>query len=395
MPAQVVVLGGGVGGTLTANLLDRRLGRDVHVTVVDPTGMHLYQPGFLYAALGKANGRWLARDERTLLRRDVELAVEAATLVEPDRGRVRLAHGGSLAFDHLVLGTGARLVPEEIPGLVEGAHEFYSLEGALRLREALRGFRGGRVLVGVAGIPYKCPPAPVEFTLMLDRYLRKRGVRGKTELTLLSPLNRAFTIESASRLVQPLMEARGIGLETFFNVETVNPSAGTVSSLEGDSADYDLLVLVPPHRGQAVIEASGLGDAGGWVPTDRTTLAHRDHERIFALGDATDLPISKSGSTAHFEAPVIASRIAALIRGTAPGASYGGRVMCFLETGDGRATALRFDYQHPPVPPAPSRSWHAAKWAFNRLYWNTVPQGRIPERRRHHHQTRESERSPT
>src|SRR6266545_3982379 len=249
----------------------------------------------------------------------------------------------------------------------------------------------GWVLVGVAGIPYKCPPAPVEFTLMLDQYLRQRGVRGKSQVTLLSPLNRAFTIESASKLVQPIMQRRGIGLETFFNVETVDPSAATVSSLEGDKADYDLLVLVPPHRGQQVVEASGLGDAGGWVPTDRATLGHRDHERVFALGDATDLPISKSGSTAHFEAPVVASRIASLLRGTAPKANYGGRVMCFLETGDGRATALRFDYQHPPVPPAPSRFWHAAKWAFNRLYWDTVPQGRIPERRA---ATHDSERRP-
>jgi sulfide:quinone oxidoreductase len=379
MPARIVVLGGGVGGTLAANLLARRLGRDARVTVVDPTGMHVYQPGFLYAALGKANGRWLARDERTLLRDDVELIVEAATRAEAEQGVVRLGHGGSLAFDYLVIATGARLVPDQVPGLVEGAHEFYSLEGALRLREALRRFGGGRILVGVAGIPYKCPPAPVEFTLMLDQYLRTRGVRHHSELTLLSPLNRAFTIEPASRLVQPLMEARGIGLETFFNVESVDPAAGTVSSLEGDKAAYDLLVLVPPHAGQAVVEASGLGDAGGWVPTDRMTLQHRRHERIFALGDATDLPISKSGSTAHFEAPVIASRIASLVRGTAPKVGYGGRVMCFLETGDGKATALRFDYEHPPVPPTPSRAWHAAKWAFNRLYWATVPQGRIPD----------------
>ena len=379
MPARIVVLGGGVGGTLAANLLARRLGRDARVTVVDPTGMHVYQPGFLYAALGKANGRWLARDERTLLRDDVELIVEAATRVEAEQGVVRLGHGGSLAWDYLVLATGARLLPDQVPGLVEGAHEFYSLEGALRLREALRRFGGGRILVGVAGIPYKCPPAPVEFTLMLDQYLRKRGVRDKSELTLLSPLNRAFTIEPASKLVQPLMEARGIGLETFFNVESVDPAAGTVSSLEGDKAAYDLLVLVPPHAGQAVVEASGLGDAGGWVPTDRTTLQHQRHDRVFALGDATDLPISKSGSTAHFEAPVIASRIASLVRGTAPKVNYGGRVMCFLETGGGKATALRFDYEHPPVPPAPSRAWHAAKWAFNRLYWDTVPQGRIPD----------------
>jgi sulfide:quinone oxidoreductase len=381
MPARIVVLGGGVGGTLTANLLARQLGRDARVTVVDPTGMHVYQPGFLYAALGKANGRWLARDERTLLRDDVDLVVEAATLVQPGQGLVRLAHGGSLAWDYLVLASGARLVPDQVTGLVEGAHEFYSLEGALRLREALRRFKGGRILVGVAGIPYKCPPAPVEFALMLDQYLRKRGVREASQVTLLSPLSRAFTIESASKLVQPIMQRRGIGLETFFNVESVDPSAATVSSLEGDKAAYDLLVLVPPHAGQAVIVASGLGDAGGWVPTDRATLQHQQHERIFALGDATDLPISKSGSTAHFEAPVVASRIASLVRGTAPRTAYGGRVMCFLETGDGRATALRFDYEHPPVPPAPSRRWHAAKWAFNRLYWATVPSGRIPERR--------------
>jgi sulfide:quinone oxidoreductase len=160
----------------------------------------------------------------------------------------------------------------------------------------------------------------------------------------------------------------------------VDPSAGVVESLEGEKAEYDLLVLVPPHRGQLVIDESSLGDTGGWLPTDRHTLQLEGHERIFAMGDATNLPISKSGSTAHFEAPVVTSRIASLVHGTAPKTNYGGRVMCFLETGDGRATALRFDYEHPPIPPRPSRAWHAAKWVFNRLYWETVPQGRIPER---------------
>jgi sulfide:quinone oxidoreductase len=264
--------------------------------------------------------------------------------------------------------------------MAEGAHHFYSLDGALRLREAVRAFRGGRVLVGVAGIPYKCPPAPVEYVLLLEESLRRRGIRERSEVTLLSPLSRAFTVEPASKLVQPIMERRGIGLQTFFNVESVDPAAGMVASLEGEKAEYDLLVLVPPHRGQAVVEDSGLGDAGGWIPTDRRTLEVQGRERIFALGDATDLPISKSGSTAHFEAPVVASRIASLVRGTAPRTNYGGRVMCFLETGGRRATALRFDYEHPPVPPTPSVLWHSAKWMFNRLYWVSVPQGRIPER---------------
>ena len=379
MPARVVVLGGGVGGTLAANLIAKDLGRETKVTVVDPSGMHVYQPGFLYLAMGEANGRWLSRDERTLLRGDVDLAIERAVRIDPDAGTVELARGGSLAWDYLVIATGARLVPDEIPGLGAGAFGFYSLEDAERLREELRGFRGGRVRIGVAGIPYKCPPAPVEFAFMLDGFLRRRGLRERSEITLLSPLNRAFTIESASKLIQPIMERRGIALETFFNVEAIDPSAGIVSSIEGDKSEYDLLVLVPPHRGQELIDRSGLGDPGGWIPTDRYTLQVEGHERIYAIGDATNLPISKSGSTAHFEAPVVASRIASLVRGTAPRSNYGGRVMCFLETGDGRATTLRFDYEHPPVPPQPSRLWHTAKWLFNRLYWGTIPQGRIPE----------------
>jgi sulfide:quinone oxidoreductase len=380
VPARVVVLGGGVGGTLVANLLDKQLGREAKVTVVDPSGMHDYQPGYLYVALGHASGHWLSRDERTLLRPRVELAIEKAVRIHPDVQSVQLERGGSLDWDYLVIATGACLVPSAIPGLEQGAHGFYSLLDAERLRETLRTFRGGKVRIGVAGIPYKCPPAPVEFTFMVEEYLRKRGIRGRSQVTLLSPLNRAFTIESASKLIAPIMQQRGIELSTFFNVETVDPSAGVVSSLEGEQVDYDLLVLVPPHKGAEVVIECGLSDASGWLPTDRHTLNVEGHERIFALGDATNLPISKSGSTAHFEAPVVASRIASMIGGSAPKENYGGRVMCFLETGNGRATALRFDYEHPPTPPQPSRVWHAAKWMFNRLYWETVPTGRLPDR---------------
>ena len=380
MPAEVAVLGGGVGGTLVANLLDRSLGRDVHITVVDPTGMHDYQPGYLYVALGQARGHWLSREERSLLRSGVDLAIEEAVRIHPDAGTIQLERGGSLSWDYLVIATGARLVPDQIPGLTEGSFDFYSLAGAERLAQELGRFRGGRIKVGIAGIPYKCPPAPVEFTFMVDGYLRERDLRDRSEVELLSPLNRAFTIESASKLIQPIMRSRGIGLTTFFNVEAVDPSAHVVESLEGEKQEYDLLVLVPPHEGAEVIKTSNLGDSSGWLPTDRTTLNVNGYDNVFALGDATDLPISKSGSTAHFEAPVIASRIASLVKGTTPKTNYGGRVMCFLETGDGKATSLRFDYEHPPIPPEPNRAWHIAKWLFNRLYWETVPQGRLPER---------------
>jgi len=377
METRVIVLGGGVGGTLAANLISKELGSDGTVTVVDPVGMHVYQPGFLYVALGQANGRWLAQDERHLLRHQVQMVIDRATKVDPVGRTITVARGGKLDYDFLVVATGSRLAREEIPGLIEGSHDFYSLEGAIRLREALRAFNGGRIVMGVAGIPYKCPPAPVEFVFMLDEFLRKRGIREQSTITLASPLNRAFTIETTSKLVQPILEQRGIELATFFNVEAVQPDKKTVTSIEGEELPYDLLVLVPPHRGAQVIEDSGLGDERGWVPVNRATLQHERFDTIFAIGDATNLPISKSGSTAHFEAPVVASQIGARLHGTAAKENYGGRVMCFLETGRGKATTIRFDYEHPPVSPQPSPLWHLAKWAFNRAYWVTVPQGRV------------------
>jgi len=215
---------------------------------------------------------------------------------------------------------------------------------------------------------------------MLDDYLRSKGIRERSEIKLLSPLNRAFTIEVTSKLVQPILAERDIELVTFFNVETVDPAAKTVTSLEGETFEYDLLVLVPPHRGQQLIEDSGLGDERGWIPVDKQTLKHERYPNVWALGDATNIPISKSGSVAHYEAPVVAEQIAAAAKGEpAPAHVYGGKVMCFLETGRGQATTIRFDYTHDPVSPSPSRVWHLGKALFNKTYWHTVPQGRLPD----------------
>jgi sulfide:quinone oxidoreductase len=377
MSNDVLILGGGVGGTVVANLVAREVGDRARITLVDSTGVHTYQPGFLYVAVGKERPAALRRPESSLLRDSVELVVDTATLVDPAQRKVVLRSGRTLRYDELIVATGSRTVMEEVPGGL-AAHDFYTLQGAERLFRSLEEFEGGRIVIGVAGIPYKCPPAPVEFAFLLDDYLRARRIRERCEIKLLSPLNRAFTIEATSKLVQPILAERGIDLEGFFNVETVDPIAKTVTSLEGETVSYDLLVLVPPHRGQKVIEASHLGDARGWIPVDKNTLKHVELANVWAIGDATNIPISKSGSVAHYEASVAAAEVAAAVKGESPPAhSYDGRVMCFLETGRGQATTIRFDYDHPPVSPNPSRFWHLAKALFNKTYWHTVPQGRV------------------
>ena len=202
-----------------------------------------------------------------------------------------------------------------------------------------------------------------------------------SELHFCSPIGRAFTIETVSQMATPILAQKGIELHTFFNVERIDPERKVVLSLEGEELPYDLLILVPPHRGQPFVIDSGLAPApGGWIPTDRHTLEVVGRPGLYALGDATDLPLSKAGSTAHFEAPVVAERIAAAIEGRAVDgkhAAYEGRVMCFFEVGDGKGTLLRFDYDHPPSPPRPNRFWHLGKLVFNKTYWHTVPRGRV------------------
>ncbi len=393
MSEEIVILGGGVGGTLTANLLDKRLPKgSARIRVVDPTGIHVYQPGFLYVALGRANSGWLSQSLRSLLRPDIEVVIDNAVKIDTASKKVLLERDGEISYDRLVIATGSYSDEQQVPGLREGSYNFYSMAEAERLREALNGFKGGTILIGIAGMPYKCPPAPVEFAFLLDEMLRKKKIRDKTRIRFLSPLNRAFTIESASKMVQPLFEERGIELETFVNVDTVDPEKRELTSIEGETYSYDLAVLIPPHRPASFVTDSGLVDKSGWLAVDPNTLEVIGQEGIYGIGDTTNLPISKSGSTAHFESPVVVEEIRKSIVDSSSNSSesnqpakkasasklrYKGKVTCFLETGHRKATILIFNYDKPPNPPKPSIIWHLAKWFFNRIYWITVPRGRV------------------
>jgi sulfide:quinone oxidoreductase len=245
----------------------------------------------------------------------------------------------------------------------------------------LDAFDGGRIVIGIAGMPYKCPPAPLEVAFLIESELRERGLRENSDLHFCSPIGRAFTIETVSEMATPILESRGIELHTFFNVEAIDPIRKVVQSLEGEELPYDLLILVPPHKGAQFLIDSGLAPApGGWLPTNRATLQVGGRQEVFALGDATDLPLSKAGSTAHFEAPVVVERIVAAVEGRQVDprrGDYLGKVMCFFEIGDGKGTVLQFDYEHPPKPPKPNQLWHLGKIVFNKTYWHTVPKGRV------------------
>jgi sulfide:quinone oxidoreductase len=395
---RVVILGGGVGGTLTANLVARKLKAriakgEAKVTVVDLSGKHTYQPGYMYIAMGHERPERLIRSERSLLDKNVDLVVDLVQKIDVEASRVELASGEALHYDQLVIATGSRIVPETMEGFDREAHHFYTAAASAKLRKALDAFTGGKILIGIAGIPYKCPPAPLEVAFLVDSELRERRLRDKTELQFLSPINRAFTIESVSEMATPIFEEKGIDLQLLAGIDSIDAERKVVITDAMEEYAYDLLICIPPHKGAQVVTDSGLAPKSGWVPTDRHSLQVKksaapgtkdeDIERyrnIYALGDATDLPLSKAGSTAHFEAPVVAERVAAAVLGRKPSgkhALYSGKVMCFFEVGDGKGTILSFDYDNPPKPPKPNQLWHLGKIVFNKTYWRTVPKGRV------------------
>jgi sulfide:quinone oxidoreductase len=379
---RILVLGGGTGGTLIANLLAKKLRpSEANITLLSASPRHLYQPGWLYVPFGWQDPRSLSRSLKGLLNKRVKLEIGTVEGLDLEKHQVSFENNGeinALEFDYLVIATGSRVTPEDVPGLGEGGHHFYTEQAAWKLHAALEEFQGGRIVVGVGGLPHKCPVAPLEFVFLLEEFLTRKGLRDQTQITYTYPINRVFSIETVAEVAAPILKERSIEIETFFNLESVDPNRKLAISMEGTELEYDLLVMIPPHRGAKFLEGLAIADAQGWVSTDRETLQVKDHPNIYALGDTTDLPISKAGSTAHFEAPVIAERLVAQIRGLQPDArhsSYNGKVICFLESGYEKASILAFDYENPPKVPVPSWLYHYEKMAFNKAYWYLVPTG--------------------
>ncbi|MCW9033317.1 MAG: NAD(P)/FAD-dependent oxidoreductase [Alphaproteobacteria bacterium] len=372
MTKKILIVGGGLAGTIIANGLCRQLTKqiksgDVAITMLGTSDQHMYQPGLLYIPFGKMREAELFRDQRKVLDKRVPYFIDPAKNIDTDKKEVTTDSGKTYTYDYLVLATGSRIMPQSIPGMAESAHWFYDLEGARKMRSALDDFEGGKIVVNV-NVPHKCPVAPLEITFMLYDYLTEKGVMDKTEITYTYPIGRLHGLEPVALWAQPEMDKFGIKYETFFNTKEVDPDNKTITSEEGETLSYDMLVTIPPHSGAEVISSSGLGD-GGWVPTDKKKLLMDGTTDIFVCGDTTNIPISKAGSTAHFEADVVIDNLTSILTENRWARDYDGKVYCFIETGMDEGTYVWFNYTTPPNPGPPSQMIHWFKLAYNRLYW--------------------------
>ncbi|HWG33883.1 MAG TPA: FAD/NAD(P)-binding oxidoreductase [Gemmatimonadaceae bacterium] len=372
---QILIVGGGTGGTILGNSLARRLASEiragkVRITLLSASDKHMYQPGLLYVAFGQMTPDQLYRDEASLLESSIDFHVDPVTEFHLDRNEVKTGSGKTYAYDLLVIATGARIVPQEVPGMAEGSENFYTEEGALRLHKRLMEFRGGTVAM-VVSLPHKCPVAPIEAMFLLHDFFKARNIRDKVKLQYNYPVNHVHATANVARWAKPEFDKAGIEYETLFNVREVDPVKKIVYSEEGTECKYDLLIAIPPHRGMEMVETNNLG-LGGWIPTDRFKLTMNDHDNVYVIGDATNIPVSKTGSAAHFEAEVASDNIVSVIKTGVPVREYDGRVYCFIEAGFDRATHNAFDYINLPELKPPTKSVHWFKVAYNQMYWSTV-----------------------
>lgn len=391
---QIIILGAGTAGTMMANHLSHELDHEEwNINIIDEREQHYYQPGYLFLPFDIYEPEDIVKPIQKFIPKKVALTRSAIDRIEPALNQVRLMNGETLPYDILIIATGARIAPEEVEGMKgeEWQHsvfDFYSFEGSLALRNKLRDWEGGDLVVHITEMPIKCPVAPLEFAFLADSYFRNKKMRDKVKITYVTPLSGAFTKPKATAALNHLMEDKDISIESDFAIAEVDNENKKIIDYGGREIPFDLLVTVPTNKGDDMVARSGLGDELNFVPTNKSTLQSKAHQNIFVLGDASNIPASKAGSVAHFEAEILTENIKRFIKGEALKEDFDGHANCFVETGNGKALLIDFNYTHEPVEgefPFPgvgplrllkeSRMNHMGKLAFKWIYWNMLLKG--------------------
>jgi sulfide:quinone oxidoreductase len=348
MAERIVILGAGFGGLELSTILSEALGEDADVTLIDRSDAFVFGYAKLDVMFGKSTPEQVRLPYSSFAKPGVRLLRETVTAIDPEARRVTTDAGVHEA-DVLVVALGADYALEATPGLAEGGTEFYSVEGAERAREVLPTFTEGRVLVGVCGAPFKCPPAPSECALLLHDYLAERGVRDDCEISLAMPFGTPVppSPDTSAALLAAFAE-RGIEFVPGNKVSSLDPARSVAVLADGTELSYDLFLGVPQHRAPDVVLESGMAE-DGYVPVDARTLATR-FPGVYAVGDVATVGVPKAGVFSEGAARVVAASLLARLQGGEEPSPFDGRGSCYVEFGDGRVGRVDVDFLSGPTP---------------------------------------------
>lgn len=389
---RLVILGHGTGGTIIATKMREKLPeREWDITVIDRDWEHHYQPGWLFIPFGIYNREDCVKPRTKFVPPGVNFVLDEIEGVDPEKRQVKTKQY-TFPYDFLVIASGCRIVPSEVEGLMEGwgkdIHNFYTLEGALALREKMKYFDKGRVVLNIAELPFKCPVAPLEFIFMADWFFSVNGLRDHVEIELATPLPGVFTKPVASKILGQLCETKNIKVTPNFQLASVDPNRKVIVGYDCREVNYDLLISIPPNFGAQYIIDSDMGDPMGYVDTDHHTLRAKNFDNIYVIGDATNLPTSKAGAVAHYEADVVSENLMREIEGHPPLPKYDGHATCYVVTGYEKGSLLDFNFKIEPLPgkfPFPglgpfdllgeSFTNYMGKMMFRWVYYNLMLKG--------------------
>ncbi len=391
---KVVILGAGTAGTMMANHLAHKLDKEIwSIYIIDERKEHHYQPGYLFLPFDMYEPSDIVKPIKDFIPKSAHFINKSIDKIVAINNMVHLNNGENIYYDILIIATGAKIAPEEIEGMngkewYRSVFDFYTYEGAINLRNKLRDWEGGKLVVHITEMPIKCPVAPLEFSFLADSFFKHKKMRDKVDITYVTPMSGAFTKPKATEALEHLLVDKNIHSVGDFAIESVDNETKVIRDYGGKEIPFDLLVTVPTNKGDAIIERSGLGDELNYVPTHKATLQSKAHKNIFVIGDASNIPASKAGSVAHFEAEILTENILHFIHREPLKESFDGHANCFIETGDGKALLIDFNYTHEPVEgsfPFPglgplrllkeSRMNHMGKLAFRWVYWNMLLKG--------------------
>ena len=393
---NLLVLGGGSAGTMVVNKLRKKLPKDLwEITVIDQDTEHIYQPGLLLMPFGTYEPEQLVKKRQSLFPKGVDFVQAEIEKVDPILNKVFLNDGREISYDYLVIASGTTPRPDQTPGMSEPAlwyksvFDFYTMAGSIALRDALKDFNGGRLVVHISEMPIKCPVAPLEFTFLADAYFEKRGIRDKVEIVYVTPLEGAFTKPVCSKHLGWMLDERKIALEPDFVIEHIDAETKTMVSMDEREIAFDLLVTIPVNMGADFIARSGLGDELNYVPTDKHNFLSDSFPNIFVLGDASNIPASKAGSVAHFAIDLFSENFVNYVNNRPMEHSFDGHANCFIESGNRKGLLIDFNYEVEPltgrfpipvIGPLPllkeSYLNHIGKLAFRWIYWHILLKGR-------------------
>jgi sulfide:quinone oxidoreductase len=380
---------------MMANKLRKALDREEwEITIVDKHKTHYYQPGFLFVPFGIYNKQDVTKPKTDFFPAGVNVIFTEVDKIEAQENRVILTGGKVLHYDYLIIATGTQTCPDETPGMKDklwqkDIFDFYTIEGAVALQKHFKQWEGGKLVMAISELPYKCPVAPIEFVCLADDFFTKKGIRDKVEITLVTPLPGAFTKPVATKMLSDLLKEKNIHVVSEFYIEHIDNDKKVLVSYDEKEVPFDVLTIVPVNMGDAMIERSGLGDDLNFVPTNKQTLRSEEYENIFVLGDASNIPTSKAGSVAHFASEIMFENIMNSIEGRPLTAKFDGHANCYIETGFGKGALIDFNYESEPLPgtfPLPgigpfgllknTKINHYGKIMFRWIYWHILLRGK-------------------